>query len=219
MAEAKKYPRYPEGSGAVAGWTALERGWYVPGTVKPRPPGGRREELSERIVLLEGDIVEQAVDAIVNAANRSLLGGGGVDGAIHRAAGPGLLEECEALGGCPTGQARTTGGHRLKAKRVIHVVGPFYRDGKHGEPDQLRSAYRKSLELAEAHHCRSIAFPAISTGAYRYPKREAAQVALEEARSWIESHALPARLIFVLFGREDLEIYRQELERLAGSKG
>ena len=167
--------------------------------------------LPDRIELVLGDITLVQVEAIVNAANESLLGGGGVDGAIHRAAGPGLLEECSRLGGCPTGEARITGGHRLPARWVIHAVGPVYRGGARGEPALLRSAYRTCLELAEAHRVRSLAFPAISTGAYGYPKREAAGIALEVAREWLAAHPLPERIVFVLFAPGDLDVYREAL--------
>lgn len=165
----------------------------------------------ERIQLVTGDITQLDVDAIVNAANRSLLGGGGVDGAIHRAAGPGLLEECAKLGGCATGEARLTGGHRLRARHVIHAVGPVYRDGLHGEPELLRSAYLSSLALAAERALESIAFPAISTGAYRYPKRDAARIALGAGREWLEAHAHPKTIVYVLFAEEDLGIYREVL--------
>jgi O-acetyl-ADP-ribose deacetylase len=171
----------------------------------------------ERIQLVKGDITQLEVDAIVNAANRSLLGGGGVDGAIHRAAGPGLLEECEKLGGCHTGEARITGGHGLRARHVIHAVGPVYRDGLHGEPEALRSAYLSSLTLAGERSLDSIAFPAISTGAYRYPKREAARIALEAGREWLAAHAHPRTIVFVLFAAEDLRIYREVLDELPAS--
>ena len=157
------------------------------------------------------DITQLDVDAIVNAANETLLGGGGVDGAIHRAAGPELLAECRTLGGCPTGQARITRGYRLKARHVIHTVGPVYRDGRHGEPEKLASAYRSSLELARDRGLETIAFPAISTGAYGYPKRDAAGIAIRTATEWLRANELPRTVTFVLFGADDLAIYREVL--------
>lgn len=137
------------------------------------------------ITVWQGDITTLAVDAIVNAANSSLLGGGGVDGAIHRAAGPGLLDECRALGGCPTGEARITAGHDLPARHVIHTVGPVWKGGQAGEPALLAACYRNSLDLAEAAGARSVAFPAISTGVYGYPADEAATIALRTLRDWL----------------------------------
>ncbi len=162
-----------------------------------------------RIEIVRGDIVKAQVDAIVNAANTTLLGGGGVDGAIHRAAGPELLAECRTLGGCPTGEARITRGYRLPASHVIHTAGPVYRDGRHQEPERLASAYRSSLALAEEHRCRTLAFPAISTGAYGYPKVEAARIALSAVAAWLEERALPEKVTFVLFSEEDLKIYQK----------
>lgn len=159
----------------------------------------------------QGDITALALDAIVNAANESLLGGGGVDGAIHRAAGPGLLEECRTLGGCPTGEARITGGHRLKARHVIHAVGPVWRGGAHGEDALLAGCYRASFALAVAHGIRSIAFPAISTGVYRFPRDRACRIAVTETRSFTARSAAVDRIVFCCFDAETLALYRQEL--------
>jgi O-acetyl-ADP-ribose deacetylase (regulator of RNase III) len=167
--------------------------------------------------IIEADITALALDAIVNAANESLLGGGGVDGAIHRAAGPELLAACRALPEaspgvrCPTGEARITGGFRLPARRVIHTVGPIWRGGGCGEPEQLASCYRSSLKLAERHAIESIAFPAISCGVYGYPIEAAVAVAVREARNWLENCARPSRIAFCCFGREIAEAYRREL--------
>jgi O-acetyl-ADP-ribose deacetylase (regulator of RNase III) len=166
------------------------------------------------IEVVEGDITELDVDAIVNAANSSLLGGGGVDGAIHRRAGPGLLEECRRLGGCATGEAKITNGHRLKARYVIHAVGPVWRGGSSGEAELLAGCYRRALELAEAHGISSIAFPAISTGIYGYPKEEAARVALTSVRETLTKAASVQRVIFCCFDRETADIYRSLLRGL-----
>jgi len=168
--------------------------------------------VTSRLVLLRGDITSLDVDAIVNAANASLLGGGGVDGAIHRAAGPGLLAECRALGGCPTGEARITQGHRLKAKFVIHTVGPVWRGGKHGEPGLLASCYLSSLQLARAHGVRTIAFPAISCGVYGYPVPDACAIAVNEACAFLERHEAPETITFVSFGEDVWRSYRALLD-------
>jgi O-acetyl-ADP-ribose deacetylase len=175
--------------------------------------------IASRLSIVQGDITGLDVEAIVNAANSSLLGGGGVDGAIHRAAGPGLLEECRRVGGCPTGQARITGGYDLKARHIIHTVGPVYMDGEAGEERQLRSCYRSSLRLAEEAGVRSIAFPCISTGAYGYPKSEACEVAVQTVSEWLQSHTLPETVIFCCFSAEDAALYRARLTGMAGESG
>ncbi len=169
-------------------------------------------EVADRMEVVRGDITRLEVDAIVNAANQSLLGGGGVDGAIHRAAGPELLEACRKLGGCPTGEARITPGYRLPARFVIHAVGPRYRSGGSREADLLAAAYRNSLRLAEENGVETIAFPCISTGAYGYPPEEAAEIAVGTVAKWLERHALPRKVIFCVFSERDEEIYRGLLE-------
>jgi O-acetyl-ADP-ribose deacetylase (regulator of RNase III) len=169
-----------------------------------------------RMQLKRGDITHEAVDAIVNAANETLLGGGGVDGAIHRAAGPELLAECRTLGGCPTGEARITRGYRLPARYVVHTVGPVYRGGAAGEPALLRSAYRASLALAAERGLRTLAFPAISCGVYGYPLAEAATIALSACAEGLREHAALEEVRFVLFSDAVLEAFGAAQRRLAG---
>jgi O-acetyl-ADP-ribose deacetylase (regulator of RNase III) len=166
--------------------------------------------------LLQGDITDQDTDAIVNAANRSLLGGGGVDGAIHRAAGPQLLAECRTLGGCQTGDAKITKGYHLKAKHVIHTVGPIYHSEGKKAPELLASCYRRSLELASENKLKSVAFPSISTGAYGYPLEEAAPIALRTVMDYLRSHPEIQLVRFVLFGKEAYHAYEKALKAALG---
>ncbi len=170
----------------------------------------------DRIRLEEGDITQQRVDAIVNAANESLLGGGGVDGAIHRAAGPELLEACRQIGGCPTGEARITHGYNLAATYVIHTVGPIWGGGDQGEDALLASAYRTSLELARDHDAATVAFPAISTGAYGFPLEHATRIAIGETLDFLEGNELPETVTFVCFDAATREVYESVLNEGPG---
>jgi O-acetyl-ADP-ribose deacetylase (regulator of RNase III) len=172
-----------------------------------------KREILDRLEVRQGDITRLKVDAIVNAANTSLLGGGGVDGAIHRAAGPQLLEECRGLGGCPTGEARITRGYRLPARHVIHTVGPVYR-GIPRYADLLAGCYRNSLQLAVQHRLATVAFPAISCGVYGYPIEEACRVAVNTAAEVLERHPSLERVIFILFSAGDLKVYQDYLDTL-----
>ena len=167
--------------------------------------------MRNRIEVVEGDITTLTVDAIVNAANEQLAGGGGVDGAIHRAAGPRLLEECRTLGGCPTGEAKITGGYNLPASYVIHTVGPVWHGGASGEDGLLASCYRRSLEIAAEKGLRSIAFPAISTGVYRFPPERAARIAVETVRDFLAGHDVPQKVVLCCFGKASAETHRAAL--------
>jgi O-acetyl-ADP-ribose deacetylase (regulator of RNase III) len=172
--------------------------------------------LSERIRVIQGDITKQQVDAIVNAANESLLGGGGVDGAIHRAAGKQLLEECRTLGGCPTGEAKITQGYKLSAKWVIHTVGPIWRGGRNGEDELLRSCYRNSLSIVQQREIRTIAFPAISTGVYGFPLERATQIAVNEVKQFLTENPSFEQVIFVCFGDDSYRCYLKTVSELVG---
>jgi O-acetyl-ADP-ribose deacetylase (regulator of RNase III) len=169
------------------------------------------EAIMGKIEIVRGDITKLDVDAIVNAANATLLGGGGVDGAIHRAAGPELLAECRTLGGCPSGEAKITPGYRLPARFVVHTVGPVWRGGKHREPETLANCYRNSMRLAVENGIKTIAFPAISCGAYAYPISEAAQIAVRTTRDFLATDDSVDKVVFVLWGEDVYDAYRQAL--------
>jgi O-acetyl-ADP-ribose deacetylase len=165
--------------------------------------------LEEQISIIIGDITGQETEAIVNAANTSLLGGGGVDGAIHRAAGRELFEECKTLNGCPTGEAKITKGYNLKAKYVIHTVGPVWNGGKYGEKDKLASCYKNSLALAERNKIKSLSFPSISTGIYRFPVEEASKIALKEIKDFLKQNSTIEKVVIVCFDEKTYEAYAQ----------
>lgn len=166
------------------------------------------------MVVIEGDLTQQRVDAMVNAANTSLLGGGGVDGAIHRAAGPELLAECRALGGCATGQAKITRGYELPAKWVIHTVGPVWHGGSRGEDELLASCYRSCFALVEKHGIKTVAFPSISTGAYGFPMDRAARIAVRETKDFLERNQSVEKVILVCFGAGALEVYKGAVTKI-----
>jgi O-acetyl-ADP-ribose deacetylase (regulator of RNase III) len=172
------------------------------------------ESVSNRITIIAGDITQQCVDAIVNAANTTLLGGGGVDGAIHRAAGPELLTECRTLGGCATGQTKITRGYKLPAKWVIHTVGPVWRDGNHSEDELLASCYRSCFALVEQHGIKTVAFPCISAGAYGFLMERAARIAMRETKIFLERNQSVEKVILVCFGASTLEIYKAALHEI-----
>ena len=169
-----------------------------------------------RIAVIEGDITQQRVEAMVNAANTTLLGGGGVDGAIHRAAGPELLAECRTLGGCATGQAKITKGYKLPARRVIHTVGPVWHDGHHGEDELLASCYRSCFALIVQHGIKTVAFPSISTGAYGFPMDRAARIAVREMKNFLDRNRSVEQVTLVCFGASALKIYKRVLTEICG---
>lgn len=206
-----EYPSHESdpGTQALAAWSQVGRAMF--GRVSGEPPEGLSAGTASRMSVVEGDITRLQVDAIVNAANTSLLGGGGVDGAIHAAAGSGLLEECRRMGGCPTGEARITGGHALPARFVVHTVGPVYRGGGSGEPDLLRACYRNSLALAAEAGASSVAFPCISTGVYGYPAAEACEIAVATVAEWLDTSPLPRSVVFCCFDPEDARVYADRL--------
>ncbi len=171
--------------------------------------------ISNRIAVVSGDITRQRVDAIVNAANRTLLGGGGVDGAIHRAAGPELLAECRTLGGGATGPAKITRGYQLPARWVIHTVGPVWQDGSQGEAELLASCYRSCFALVEQYGIKTVAFPAISTGIYGFPMERSARIAVRETMSFLERNAAVEKVILICFGAGALEIYQAALREIS----
>lgn len=170
-----------------------------------------------KVELVQGDITQQKVDAIVNAANTTLLGGGGVDGAIHRAAGPRLLEECRTLGGCRTGEAKITSGYQLPAKSVIHTVGPVWVGGKNNEDRLLSDCYRNSLKLADENGLRTIAFPSISTGAYSFPIERASRIAVNTVREYLRTSKEIQKVVFVCFSKSDYEVYTELLQKTDSS--
>ena len=170
--------------------------------------------MANRIVAVEDDITRQQVDAIVNAANTSLLGGGGVDGAIHRAAGPELLAECRTLGGCVTGQAKITHGYKLPARWVIHTVGPVWHDGNHGEEELLASCYRSCFALVDSHRIKTVAFPSISTGAYGFPMVRAARIAVRETKTFLEQNRSVENVVLVCFGSSALQVHQAALREI-----
>lgn len=175
---------------------------------------GTKKEILQHIHIKQGDITKETTDALVNAANPSLLGGGGVDGAIHRAAGPGLLEECRKIGGCSHGEARITGGHNLKVRHVIHTPGPIYRGGTSGESIVLKNSYLNSLLLAKENKLKSISFPGISTGVYGYPKKEACSIAINTAIEFMEAQDYIIDVFFVLFDKDNFNLYTEYIRSL-----
>lgn len=172
--------------------------------------------MKQRFTIEQGDITTYAVDAIVNAANTSLLGGGGVDGAIHRAAGPALLEECRTLHGCKTGEAKITGGYRLPAKHVVHTPGPIWRGGKNGEVQLLENSYRNSLTVAWKHGCRTVAFPSISTGVYHFPLKQAARIAVRTIMDFLDTHPNMEHVTMVCFGTDTHQAFYTAMQEYMG---